>query len=75
LFDNTNGMSRTAHAVSRWLPTAAARVRTRVSQAGFVVDNVGSGQFFAEHFGFPYQNHSFHQLLQPHNSRAGTIDQ
>jgi hypothetical protein len=40
-------------AVSRWLPTAAARVRARVWQVGFVVDKVASGQVFSEYFGFP----------------------
>jgi hypothetical protein len=34
-----------ADALSRWLPTAAARVRVRVWQVGFVVDKVASGQF------------------------------
>jgi hypothetical protein len=34
-----------AKVVSRWLPTVAARVRTRVWQVGFVVDTVASGQF------------------------------
>jgi hypothetical protein len=34
-----------AQAVSRWLPTAAARVR-------FVVDKVALGQVFSEYFGF-----------------------
>jgi hypothetical protein len=34
---------------------------------GFVVDKVASGQVFSEYFGFPWQNHSFHQLLHPHN--------
>jgi hypothetical protein len=29
-----------AQAVSRWLPTAAARVRVRVWQVGFVVDKI-----------------------------------
>jgi hypothetical protein len=52
-----------AEAVSRWLPTAAARVW----QVGFVVDKVASGQVFSEYFGFPWQNRSFHQLLHPHN--------
>jgi hypothetical protein len=56
-----------AEAVSRWLPTAAARIRARVWQVGFVVDNVASGQVFSEYFGFPCQNRSFHQLLHPHN--------
>jgi hypothetical protein len=38
-----------AEAVSRRLPTAAARVW----QMGFVVDIVPSGQVFSEYFGFP----------------------
>jgi hypothetical protein len=49
-----------AQAVSSWIPTAAARVRARVWQVGFVVDKVASGQVFSEYFGFPYQNRSFH---------------
>jgi hypothetical protein len=44
-----------AEAVSRWLPTAAARVCARVGQVGFVVNKVASGQVFSEHFGFPCQ--------------------
>jgi hypothetical protein len=56
-----------AEAVSRWIPTAAARVRARVWQVGFVVDKVASGQDFSEYFGFPCQSRSFHQLLHPHN--------
>jgi hypothetical protein len=55
-----------AQAVSRWLPTAAARVQTRVGQVGFVVDKVALGQVFYEHSGFPYQS-SFHQVLNNHN--------
>jgi hypothetical protein len=55
-----------AEAVSRWLPTAAARVRTRFWQVGFVVDKVTSGQVFSEYFSFPCQNHSFHQLFHHH---------
>jgi hypothetical protein len=57
----------TAEAVSRWLPIAAARVRARFWQIGFVVDKVESGQVFYEYFGFPYQNSSFHQLFRHHN--------
>jgi hypothetical protein len=34
-----------AEAVIRWLPTAAARVRARVWQVGFVVHKVASGRF------------------------------
>jgi hypothetical protein len=56
-----------AEAVSRWLPTAAARLRSRVWQVGFVVDKVVSGQVFSEYFGFLCQNRSFHQLLHHHN--------
>jgi hypothetical protein len=42
-------------AVSRWLPTAAARIW----QVGFVVDKVASVQMFSEYFGFPCNtNHS-----------------
>jgi hypothetical protein len=37
-----------AEAVSRWLPTAAARVW----QMGFVVDKMPSGQVFSEYFDF-----------------------
>jgi hypothetical protein len=57
----------TAEAVSRWLPIAAARIRTRVWQVGFVVDKVTSGQVSSEYFSFPCQNHSFHQLLHHHH--------
>jgi hypothetical protein len=40
-------------AVSRWLPTTAARVRARVWSVGFVVDKMALGQVFSEYFGFP----------------------
>jgi hypothetical protein len=46
-----------AEAVIRWLSTAAAWVRARVWQVGFVVDKVASGLVFSEYFGFPCQNH------------------
>jgi hypothetical protein len=36
-----------AEAVSSWLPTAAARIRARVWQVGFVVENVASRQDFS----------------------------
>jgi hypothetical protein len=54
-----------AEAVSRWLPTAAARVQSQVWSSGiwFVVDKVASGQVFSEYFGFP----CLHQILHPHN--------
>jgi hypothetical protein len=59
-----------AEVVSRWLPTAAVRVRAWVWQVGFVVGKVASGQVFSEYFGFPCQNHSFHQLLHHHHSHV-----
>jgi hypothetical protein len=46
-----------AQAVSRWLPTAAARVRARVWQVEFVVDKMAPRQVFSEYFGFPCQPH------------------
>jgi hypothetical protein len=55
-----------AEAVSRWLPTAVARVRARVWQVGFVVDKMVPGQVYSEYFDFPCQS-SFHQILHPHN--------
>jgi hypothetical protein len=62
-----------AQAVSRWLPTAAARVRTRSSKVGFVVAKLTLGQVFSEYLGFPCQP-SFHQILHHHNHPgAGTI--
>jgi hypothetical protein len=54
-----------AEAVSRWLPTAAARVNPGSGQVGFVVDKVAPEQVLSEYFGFPC--HSFHQILHPHN--------
>jgi hypothetical protein len=60
-----------AEAVSRWLPTVAARVRARVWQVGFVVDKIASEQVFSEYFGFPCQNRSFHQLL--HHNHPGQL--
>jgi hypothetical protein len=55
---NFNGCA-IAQAVSRWLPTAAARVRAQVGQVGIVVDRVALGKVFSEYFGFPCHS-SFH---------------
>jgi hypothetical protein len=52
---------------SRWLPTAAPRVRALVWQVGFLVDKVALWQDFSEYFGFPANHHLFHQILHPHN--------
>jgi hypothetical protein len=58
-----------AQAVSRWLPTAAARVRARVWQMGFGEDKVALGQIFSEYFGFPCQS-SVHRILYHHNHQG-----
>jgi hypothetical protein len=55
-----------AQAVSRWLPTAVARVRARSGHVGFVVDKVALSQVFSGYFGFVCQS-SFRQILDPHN--------
>jgi hypothetical protein len=55
-----------AQAVSRWLPTAAARVRAHAQHVGFVVDKVALTQIFSEYFGFACQS-SFHDILHHHN--------
>jgi hypothetical protein len=69
---NNAGLGRAiAEAVSRWLPTAAARVRARVWQVGFLVDKLASGQVFSEYFGSPCQNRSFHQLHHHHHNHPG----
>jgi hypothetical protein len=60
-----------AQAVSRWLPTEAARVRARFWQVGFVVDKVALGQVFSEYFGFLCQS-SFHLILHHHNHSGPT---
>jgi hypothetical protein len=41
-----------AEAVSRWLPTAAAQVQSRVWSSGICGDKVAPGQVFSEYFGF-----------------------
>jgi hypothetical protein len=58
--------SAAAQAVTRWLPTAAARVRVRAEHVGFVVDKAALGQVFSEYFGFSCQS-LFHQFLHHHN--------
>jgi hypothetical protein len=58
-----------AQEVSRWFPTAAARVRVQSGHVGFVVDKVALGQVFSEYFGFPCQS-LFHQILHPHNHQV-----
>jgi hypothetical protein len=64
VLDAVNGRA-VAQEASRWLPTAAARVRVRAEHVGFVVDKAALGQVFSEYFGFSCQ--SFHQFLHHHN--------
>jgi hypothetical protein len=55
-----------AQAVSRRLPTSAARVQTRVWSCGILWwTEVAVGQVFSENFGFPCQS-TFHLLLHNH---------
>jgi hypothetical protein len=54
-----------AEAVSRWLPTAAARVRALSGHMGFEVDKVALGHVFSEYFGFLCQS-SFHEIPHHH---------
>jgi hypothetical protein len=63
-----------AQAVSRRLPTAAARDRPQSRSLGFVVGKVALEHVFSEYFGFPYQ-FSFHRLFHTYHlpSGAGTI--
>jgi hypothetical protein len=65
-----------AQAVSRRLPTAAARIEPRSGHVGFVVDKVALGHVFPEYFGF-FCQFSFHLLFHIHHlsSGAGTISQ
>jgi hypothetical protein len=65
-----------AEAVSRCLPTAAARVRARVWQVGFVVDKMASGQVFSEYFDFPCQPYFIPPTSSsPQSPGTGTIGQ
>jgi hypothetical protein len=54
-----------AEAVSRWLPTAAARVQSRGWSSGICGGQSGTGAGFLQVLWFP--RHSFHQILHPHN--------
>jgi hypothetical protein len=51
-----------AQVVSRWLPTAVARVRVWAEHVGCVEEKVALGQIFSEYFGFPSQS-LFRQFL------------
>jgi hypothetical protein len=55
-----------AQAISRRLPTAAARVQTRVWSCGILwLTKMALGQVFSENFGFPCQS-TFHLLIHNH---------
>jgi hypothetical protein len=60
-----------AQAVSRWLPTAGARVQTRVWSSGICGGQSGAEAGFSEYFGFPCQ-YSFHQILH-HDNHPGQV--
>jgi hypothetical protein len=47
-----------AQAISRWLPTAAARVRTQVWSCGICGGQSAAGYIFPEHFGSSASLHS-----------------
>jgi hypothetical protein len=53
-----------AQAVSRWLPTAKARVRI-LAASGVCGGESGTGAGYSEYFGFPCQ--SFHQFIHNYN--------
>jgi hypothetical protein len=55
-----------AQAVSRRLPTAAARVRAQVRSCGICGGQSGTGAVFSEYFGFSCQ-FSFHRLFHAHH--------
>jgi hypothetical protein len=62
-----------AQAVSRWLPTAAARVRSRVWSSGIRGGQSGAGVVFLRVFQFPLP---IYQILRHHNHpRQATIGQ
>jgi hypothetical protein len=64
-----------ARAVSRRLPTAAARVRSQSGHVGFVMDKVALGHVASSYCGLPCQ-FSFPQFLHAHlSSEAGSIGQ
>jgi hypothetical protein len=54
-----------AKAISRWLPTAAARVRAWVWQVEFVVHKMVSRHVFSEYFGFPWKKKQNIPLTSP----------
>jgi hypothetical protein len=64
-----------AQAVSRRLPTVAARVRSQVRLRSICMDKVALGQVSSKYFGFPCQ-FSFLQMLDTHlSSGVGTVGQ
>jgi hypothetical protein len=61
-----------AQAISRRLPTAAARVQTRGRSCGICGNKVALGQVSSEYFGFPYRFALLHNHHHP-SSAAGTV--
>jgi hypothetical protein len=56
-----------SQSVSRWLPTAAARVRAWVWSSGICGEQSGAGAGFLLVLRFPLPQSLFHQILRPHN--------
>jgi hypothetical protein len=59
-----------AEAVSRWLPTAAARVQSRVWSSGICGEKIGAGAGFLRVLRFPLP--FIPQILHPH-SQPGQV--
>jgi hypothetical protein len=55
-----------AQAFSRWLATAAFRIRAWVWSSGICGGQSGAGAALSENFGFSCES-SFHQILHLHN--------
>jgi hypothetical protein len=62
-----------AEAVSRWIPTTAARVRAQVWQVGLWWTKWRRGRFFPSTSVSPAKNRSFHQLLHHHHNHPGQL--
>jgi hypothetical protein len=63
--EHKSRQSKSRATVSRWLPTAAARVRARIWSSGICGGQSGAGAGFLRVLRFPCQS-SFHQLLHNH---------
>jgi hypothetical protein len=62
-----------AEAVSRWLPTAAARFTPGCDKWDLWWIKWGRGRFSPSTSVSPAKNHSFHQLLHHHHNHPGQV--